>query len=242
MQNNVSLCTIVKNSEDTIDMWCSWAIDNFTEINIVVDDENTDQTLEKCNQWANSSDSINLYVHKFDNFSSQKQRAYDMCTKPFAILIDADEILEELPPDGLESTMEKSGTDVGVLMRYNLQKNVQHYNRTLYPDSQLRLIRMSSTIKMNGKLVDESLDVPINTKLTMLPWHIIHYGHIRPTDALKLKGKDRIIFADVDVCDGDALKQHGEDMFIERNKEWDTDKFLAKVPKRILAHSRKYWK
>jgi len=241
MQNNVSLACIVKNSEDVLDTFFLWAMDNFKEINVVVDDKNDDNTVGVAKYWADKSSSINLMIHPFDNFSSQKQRAYNMSTKEYSILIDADEILEDIPPNGIENFMNATKSDYGLLHRYNLQRDDEHYNRQGYPDTQLRVIRMSSGIRMNGKLVDETLGVSQNHKGNILPWHIIHYGHVRSINALKLKGKDRLVFADHDSCDGEKLKEHGEDWFIERNVIWNRDEYLSSLPNHIVEQSKKYW-
>jgi hypothetical protein len=242
MQSDVSLSVIIKNSEDTIDTFFLWAVDNFDEINVVIDTMNSDSTRPKCFMWANRYTSINIIEREFDNFSMQKQRAIDMTTKPYCLLMDVDEILEELPSNAIAQIMERTGSDVGALSRFNLQRDDEHYNIDSYPDSQYRVIRMGSGIRMNGKVVDETLGMNQETKIIGLPWNIIHYGQIRNLDALKLKGKDRVVFANEDDCDGKGLKEYGDDWFIERNKEWDKACHLNKLSRQTLNQSRKYWK
>ena len=234
MQNNTSLCTIMKNCEDVLDTFFKWASQNFSEINIVVDPKNDDNTLRRV---LYRSDYFNVKVHPFDDFSSQKQRACDMCTKPYAVLIDSDEILEEIPENGIENFMWRTNADVGVLPRYNFQGDDEHFLH--YPDHQFRVIKVSSNVKMNGKPVDERLNTTKDHMLAILPWHILHYGHIREESALKLKGKDRIKFMNDDPCDGQPLLIHGEDWFIKRNELWNKE--ALSVPKNITEYSRKYF-
>lgn len=248
MQNNVSLCSIVKNSMDVLPTFLNWAVDNFSEINIVCDTDNDDDTEKYLNMVANGGFSsrehhaivykVNVIFHKFDNFSNQWNRAIEMSTKKYCLYMGCDEILEDIPNDGIEKVMNRSGADVGIFPRYNFQGDDEHCIG--YPDHQYRVIRMSSGIKMNGKVVDETLGFTERTKCIIIPWNILHYGHIRPIDALKLKGKDRIKFANDDACDGEMLKKYGENWFIERNKLWNDKR--TQVPICITNYSRKYWR
>lgn len=236
MQIDTSLCTIMKNCADVIPTFYSWAVENFDEINIVVDPNNDDDTYQYVMDINRINPFVHVLTHEFDDFSSQKQRAYDMCMKQYAILIDSDEIIEEMPENGIANFMKKVKADVGVLRRYNFQGDDEHFIH--YPDSQFRVIKMNSGIRMNGKFVDETLATNSDHILSLLPWNILHYGHIRPTEALKLKGKDRIKFANCDDCDGSMLKTHGEGWFIKRNEIWN--QYSLSVPKYIVDYSRKY--
>lgn len=245
MQNNVSLCTIVKNSEDVFHKFMNWGLDNFPEINVVVDTTNDDDTMDAVLHYSKNGYAgcgrVNILVHPFDNFSKQWDRAIEMTTKDFCIYMCCDEIIEELPPDGIEKFMNRAKIHVGVLNRYNLQRDPHHYNTIGYPDRQLRVIRMSTGIKMDGKLVDESLGVDRFTPMEVLPWSIIHWGHIRNKKALALKGKDRLPFAKFDDADGGGLEVHGENWFIYRNEEWDKEFYLKELPDHIENQNRKYW-
>lgn len=241
MQNNVSLAVIVKNSEDVWHPFMKWALDNFPEINIVVDSDNDDGTMDAVSHYGDRV-GVNVVVHKFDNFSAQWNRAIEMTTKKFCIYMGADEIMEEMPPDGIEKFMDRSKAHVGVIDRYNLQRDDEHYNMTTFPDRQLRVIRMSTGIKMDGKVVDETLGVDRYTPMEVLPWACIHWGHIRTKDALLLKGKDRLPFAKADEADGGGLEVHGENWFLYRNEEWDKETYLKALPPHTLKQNRKYWK
>ena len=239
MQSNVSLCVIVKNSEDTIDMFMNWALDNFEEVNLVVDPENDDSSLEICCAWEDGYDQVNLLVHPFDNFSNQRDRSFEMATKDYVMFIDTDEIMEPMPPNILEKTFKAMKRDILAFPRLNLQRDHKHYHISSYPDYQLRLVERYNA-KMDGKPVDETLDT--NGKLIDVfangNLRIIHFGHIRPKKWLKLKGKDRLPFAKDDGCDGSMLIKHGEDWFLNRNE--DFDKNICPLSGDIIKHIEKY--
>lgn len=222
MHNDVGISVIAGNTADTLDIFFQWATTYFDEINVVVQPNNFDDTLELCKHWA-TLDSVKLQVHEFDNFSAQFQRAIDMCTKPWCIQLGADEILDDFPYAHLPQMMERLNKKVGVFPRLNLQRDYKHFNSRGYPDYQQRLIKMNAGIGMDGKEVDETLNVnPADTVLLdQLP--IIHFGHIRPEAALRQKGRDRKRFAAQDRCDGQQLKEVGIEWFIVRNAAWDAN-------------------
>lgn len=236
MQNNVSLCAIVKNSADTIDMFVRWGLDNFPEINLVVDTENDDETAELCCSWEDGYNNIHVNFHKFDNFSNQKQRSIDMATKDYVLIIDSDEIMEDLPDNFIENSISRSGYDILAFPRYNLQKDYKHFYTRGYPDFQYRATKKCFA-KMNGKPVDETLELS-DRRFGNYPFHIIHFGHIRSEEHLLLKGKDRFPFAKDDGCDGSSLIKHGEDWFRYRNLEFNN--YLADLPQSIINQIERY--
>lgn len=233
MNNKVSVCTIAKNCADIVEVMLRWATENFEEINIVVDTENSDNTLELLRSWVPK---INLKEHKFDNFSAQKQRAFDMATTPWVLSVDTDEIYEShIPWDMLVYGLDKSGKDVGAFHLYNIQRDLHHYKPPIEP--KVRLIRRE-VAHMDGKPVDEGIRFT-RGNMIVFPYAHIHFGHVRHIDALKLKGKDRVVFKDQDPCDGPGLNAHGEDWFIERNKAWDD--IVVSCPKEVEKTIERYW-
>lgn len=219
--SSIGVSMIAGNTADTLDVFFSWAVDNFEEVNVVCQPDNYDDTLEVCKVWEEGNERIRLQIHPFDNFSAQFQRAIDMCTKDWVFQLGADEILAEFPYDRLPGLMDRMKKDVGIMPRFNLQRDYKHYNPTGYPDYQQRFIRMSSGIGMDGSVVDEHLNAAPSQMTILEALSMIHFGHIRPEAALQQKGADRIKFAEDDACDGPKLKEHGEVWFIKRNEEWD---------------------
>lgn len=220
MQVGVSM--IAGNTADTLDVFFTWAVDNFDEVNVVVQPENYDNTIGLCVFYADQYPGIiNLKVHPFDNFSAQFQRAIDMCTKEWVFQLGADEILADFPYERIPTMMDRMKKDVGVLPRFNLQRDYKHFNKDGYPDYQQRLIRMGTGIGMDGSVVDEHLNAAPSQMGILEALPMIHFGHIRPPAALQQKGVDRIKFAEDDACDGPKLKEFGENWFIKRNEEWD---------------------
>jgi hypothetical protein len=229
----------MKNCSDVQFTFYNWAVDNFDEINIVVDPNNGDDTYHNVMGLMESNDKVRVLVHEFDDFSSQKQRAYDMCTKPYALLMDSDEILVDIPDDAIAKFMDRAGADVGAFSRINFQIDDEHMK---YGDNdyQYRLVKRGSDVKMNGAPVDERLRIGMNNKPILLPWEILHYGHIRPVRHLLLKGEDRLRFAKDDACDGPMLEKHGESWFVDRNVEWDA--LALPAPIHATTQSKKYWR
>jgi hypothetical protein len=212
---------IAGNTADTLDIFFAWAVDNFEEVNVVCQPENFDDTLEVCKMWEEGNERIRLQIHEFDNFSAQFQRAIDMCTKDWVFQLGSDEILAEFPYGQIPKLMDRMKKDVGVLPRFNLQRDYKHYNADGWPDWQQRLIRMNCGVGMDGAVVDEHLNAAPSQMAILEALPMIHFGHIRPPAALRQKGTDRLRFAEDDACDGPKLKEFGEQWFIKRNEEWD---------------------
>jgi hypothetical protein len=219
--DKISACMIVKNSSDTLDITMKWALDNFEEICIVADVLHFDDTIDKLDDWElRHPDTIKLMYREFDDFSSQMNVCLEMATKEYTCITSSDEIMEEVQWDGIIKLMTDKSIDVIGFHRFNLQYDIYHVIPIGYPDMQVRMFKTSKNIRMNGKVVDESLDFS-NCRLMVLPFHIIHFGHIRNEECLLQKGRDREIFANDDAADGAGLKKHGDKWFVERNNEWD---------------------
>lgn len=233
----VSVCMIAKNCADIVETSLNWATDNFKEINIVVDPENEDNTVEVIESWyPKFGNIINVQYHPFDNFSSQKNRAFTMATKPWVLSVDTDEIYEQnIMWDKLVEVLERTKQDVGAFNIYHIQKDFEHFK----PPIELKPRLMKKDVaKMDGKPVDEGIQL-LKRKITYFPYAHIHFGHIRNEEALKIKGKDRIKFKDQDSCDGKGLNEHGTDWFIERNKKWNEQ--IERCPKEIVETIERYY-
>ena len=236
----VSLCTIAKNCADILPTYFNWATCNFSEINIVYD-ESEDDTKEILFDWYHSQNGhgYKIYMQQsvFKDFSSQKSKALRMAKKKWILLIDSDEIAEEVDWDKIVEAADRLNYDAICLDRYNLQKDFNHY-KIPGPEKIIRLIR-KEIAEMDGKEVDESIRTDKIKRLLISPYSIIHFGHVRSEQALLLKGKDRIAFADSDPCDGPGLKKHKEKWFIDRNKIWNSN--VSLVPNSIKDAIERYF-
>jgi len=235
---DISVSMIAGNTADTLDVFFTWATEHFDEINVVVQPDNYDNTLELCQSYDERFESIKLMVSEFDNFSAQFQRSIDMSTKDWTIQLGADEILAEFPYERLPQMLTRMKKKVAILPRFNLQRDYKHYNEEGYPDFQWRVMNRAAGIGMNGKTVDESLNADPKDCMVLEACPIIHFGHIRPHEALIQKGKDRIKFADDDACDGPPLKEHGIEWFDKRNESWD--RVAKTLPHEYVRHIEKY--
>ncbi|MBU1082718.1 MAG: glycosyltransferase [Spirochaetes bacterium] len=231
----VSVCTIAKNCADILPTYIAWALDNFEEINIIVDPESTDETSNMMKVYELNNPELNILGYVFDNFSLQKSRAINMATRPWVLLVDTDEIYEEgIPWDAIVNGMERHGHNAAAFSLYNLQEDIHHYRPPIEP--KLRLMKRNIA-RMDGKSVDEGLDFS-QVKVAMFDFAHIHFGHIRPEDALKLKGKDRVRFKDEDPCDGPGMKQYGDEWFIKRNEEFNQR--ITWVPRQVSRTIERY--
>ena len=229
---NVSVCIIAKNCADIISTTLRWATDNFEEVNVVVDPNNYDSTLRVVTLWG---ENLNILVREFDDFSTQKNKAFAMATRPWVLSVDSDEIYEDIPWDKLVEGMDRAKADIGAFKIYNLQKDSDHF---LLPLSYKPRLMRKEFASMDGKPVDESIDFS-RGKIAYFPYAHIHFGHIRHTDALLEKGKDRIKFIDDDPCDGPGMKKHGTSWFVKRNESWDTR--ISECPKQVKKAVKKYY-
>lgn len=216
--NNLSLCMIAGNTADTLETFFRWATDHFTEINVVCQTENVDDTREICEQWG-MHEHVRVLYHEFDDFSKQKQRSLDMATRDYIVQLDADEILSWFPYEQIPRILDRAGKSVGAPLLINLQRDHKHFNPRHHPYYQPRVLRRG--IKMNGATIDERLDMDPGDVVPIMGLSILHFGHIRPEEALLQKGEDRYRFADDDPADGPQLKTVGKSWFRDRNRGWD---------------------
>jgi glycosyltransferase involved in cell wall biosynthesis len=244
ISKQISLCVIIKNSSDTLDIFFNWALDYFEEICVVVDPQNYDTTLQDCYRWSlvpqfttDIKNRIIIVEHPFDNFSNQWNRSFKLASKEWIFYIGSDEILSPCNYDSLIPALQRLKKKVGTFPRYNLQTSRHQALEIGYPDYQFRLFNKNDEIQMDGKAVDESINC--KDSYMIFPQHIIHLGHIRPHQALLQKGIDRIKFKDTDACDGSGLTKFGEKWFLERNKEFE--KFVFSIQdQEVLEHIDKY--
>jgi glycosyltransferase involved in cell wall biosynthesis len=233
MITNVTLCSIIKNSSDTLPQFFDWAISTFKEVCLVVDDTNYDDTLEMCIAFKESNKNrVKLLVNPFDNFSSQWNRSFDLSSNDWILYMGADEIMVDCNYELLISAMTRLNKSVAVFPRLNLQNSLNEYLSIGYPDYQFRLFNRQKN-KMDGKAVDETLQD--RSASMIFPFHIIHLGHIRPEWALIQKGSDREVFKNVDECDGPGLKEFGNNWFLERNKEFSKHTEKVRDPDALIA-------
>jgi len=218
VNKNVIACMIVKNCEDTILATLNF-LDNYFEKVVIVYDDSVDNTGDILERYRNR---FRIVYNKFVDFSQQ----WSFCIKlanemdeDYLLKIDSDEVYTYTKFDKLASLMKLNDIKGLFFSRYNLQNDFNHYKKTGFPDSQIRLVHKS--VRMNGKPVDEGfvLDGKI---MGYSGCNIVHFGHVRNEKNLIQKSEDRQIFADVDNCDGENMKKH-KHWFLYRNELWKDD-------------------
>ena len=209
---------IAQNSEDCIVRSLKWATEHFEEVN-VVHSPSTDRT----NEIVGSFPGVTSIPRDFTDFSTQWDAAIAASSKPWVLIMAADEIIySPWSFDQVVKLLESKERVAGVLPRINFQRDIEHLQAGSYPDPKLVLIR--SNLRMNGKPVDEMIDAQGKPVMFLKDINILHWGHIREQKALKQKHHDRVKFAVSDPVDGKPmLESTKEDWFNERNVQWDKD-------------------
>lgn len=222
LNKNLSLCTVVANSEDCLPIFFNWSLPRFEEI-ILVKSDSTDKTNEILDRYKKKySSQITLIYKKIVDIASQKQYCIELSTKKYQLVIDADEVCEDIDWDNLVNQLESNNIDLVHLPRYNLQKDIHHYLSTAYPDLQPRLFKSGVRFADDPIYQTHHIMVGASNQIAIKFPHIIHWGHIRNEKQLQWKSNMRRRYADTDLCDGQGLKTHSN-WYFERNKELDNN-------------------
>ena len=220
----VTVCTIACNAEDTISRFFNWVYPRFENI-VIVTSDSEDNTVEIAQNFASARPERFTHIHKeMSSFAAHKQLSLDAAPTEWKLIVDADEIFEEEDWDKAIKVM-PSNINMLAFPRYNLQKDEEHYHKESYPDYQTRLV--NSKVKFDkSKPVHEVL-IGEGRGSNNRP-HIIHWGHLRTEQDLKMKSMMRTKYAIWDRADGAQLLK-SDNWFAERNEQWDEQ--IEKLPK-----------
>jgi glycosyltransferase involved in cell wall biosynthesis len=164
----LSVAIITKNEEKNI-RDCLESVKWADEI-IIVDSHSTDQTIEICKQYTSK-----IYVHDWNGFGVQKNRAIQYCKYPWILSLDAD---ERVTPE-LREEIKKILSQKKPLKAYAISRKSLYCGKIIKysgwnPDYVLRLFQKNQA-KFNNHLVHESLIVKGKTGYLQNP--IIHYTY-----------------------------------------------------------------
>ncbi len=231
----VSCCLVVANSEDCLPRWFRWALPRFQELVVLRSrsEDATDRIVAA--QVAANPGRIRDSFREIDDIASQKQRCVQRATRPWRLVVDADEVVEEADWDALVQGLERQGIDLLVLPRYNLQVDDQHYSTRTYPDLQARLFNSRVRFSAEPRFQVHHKMEGARRGMTATDVHILHWGHIRSVDQLAWKSRMRVQYADTDYVEGKELKAH-ENWFAERNEA--LDKEIAPLPPKTALFIR----
>jgi glycosyltransferase involved in cell wall biosynthesis len=137
---------------------------------LVVDSFSTDQTLDIVKRYG-----ARIIQHEYLNSAKQKNWAIPQCSHEWVLQIDADERLEPILQDEIQSLLEQPSPEIeGYIINFKhhvLGQWVRHAG--LYPEYHLRLFRRDL-----GRFQDREVDahVIVPGKTMNLSGHILHLG------------------------------------------------------------------
>ena len=151
-KQRISLFIITHNEEANIAKCILSARDLVNEI-VVIDSFSTDKTQLICRDLG-----ANIYTHKFEGFTKQKNFALSKVTSPWALSLDADEALTPELAEEIRQAVQDETVDGYQLTRANyfLGKRMNHSG--LDKEHILRLVRTEKA-EYRGGLVHEVLHV-----------------------------------------------------------------------------------
>jgi len=172
-KTKLSVCIITYNEENNL----GGCIESFVGLSdeiIIMDSMSTDRTERIANRY-----NARFAVHPFDDFGKQKQRAIDLATHSWILLIDADERLsEELYRELTDLLKDRNRLELKDAYRVNrlnffMGKPIRHGGWS--PDYLVRLFRKGSA-HLSNNLVHESV-LPAG-KIGSLDHLLFHYTYL----------------------------------------------------------------
>ena len=164
----LSVIIITKDEQDNIED-CLESVKWADEI-IVVDSGSTDETEEICRKYTNK-----FYVKDWPGFGIQKQRALDLATHEWVLLIDADERVTSGLRNAIISVLSSNSNVNGYLiprLSNYLGKDIRHAG--WYPDYTLRLAKKNKS-HFTKDIVHEKMVV--DGTINKLNIHFLHYPY-----------------------------------------------------------------
>lgn len=170
----VSLCMIVKNEEQYLEQ-CLASIGGAVDEICVVDTGSSDRTIEIAKRFG-----ARVEGHAWrDDFAWARNKAIDMATKRWIIMLDAD---EELAPEGRASLARLKSTPAGTCGLYLRCENLSddykgtgtmsHLLARIFPNNP----RIRYTSPIHEYITIDGKETGIDTKLSDI--RIIHHGYL----------------------------------------------------------------
>lgn len=166
--SKLSVIIITKNEAENIGP-CLESVAWADEI-IVVDSGSTDATVEICRKHG-----AQVYVHDWQGFGVQKNRALSHATHEWVFSIDADErVSAELCAAIKTALLKKDGCPAYRVSRLSSYCGRFMHHSGWYPDHIVRLFRRD-TARFSDALVHESIE--IQGKIGILQGELLHYSY-----------------------------------------------------------------
>lgn len=174
----LSIIVVTKNEEAILKVCLESA--KWADELIVVDDESTDKTREIAKEFTDK-----VYVHKMEDFASQRNYAIEQATGDWVFYLDADERITALLREELQKITCQAAPEVTLydVPRRNFWLGVEQKYAGGWPDNVVRLIKRDAFNGWQGKLHEHPES---KGKLGHLQQPLIHLTH-RDVTSMVLK-------------------------------------------------------
>ena len=164
---SISLITVTLNEEQLIGqcLQSAWFCDEL----VVVDSFSSDRTVEIARGLG-----AHVIQRKFTNYVDQKQFALDHATRPWVLLMDADEQATHDLGREIEDAVRAPAAADGYAIRRVLYHLGYYYTRPIYPDRPVRLFRRDRA-HIGG--TDPHDKVVVGGRLGRLRAPILHFSY-----------------------------------------------------------------
>lgn len=165
----ISAVVIAFNEEKKIGQCIESLIPVADEI-VVVDSFSTDQTVEICRKMG-----AKVIQHSFENYIEQKNYALDCISYPWALSLDADEVLSSRLQQSILAVKDSPLAD-----GYTMNRLTRYCNRWIkhagwYPDRKLRLF-IRNKAQWKGVNPHDKIEMNKNSSIHHLEGDLLHFS------------------------------------------------------------------
>lgn len=166
----VSVFLITKNCAQWLDDVLS-AVSDFAEI-VIVDSGSTDETLAIAKRHG-----AHVVHQEFLGYGQQKQVALDLCTQPWVLNLDGDEVVDAELRDAIIGLVRRDDPKViGGKIRFRDWFIGVPARKTTRAISRVRLWRRGRGRFLSEQIVHESVQLDASGRIEHLPGWVEHYG------------------------------------------------------------------
>ncbi len=170
---------ITFNEERNIER-CLLSIKNLVDEIIVLDSGSTDLTQDICRRY-----NVKLYIHPFDGFIKQKNRALAYSTHPYVLSLDADEAIDQTLAASILNIKKNFNKD-----GYYMNRLTNYCGRWIrycgwYPDKKLRIFDRTKGMWGGTDPHDEFILFAGKKDTAFLRGDILHYSYYSLQDHYK---------------------------------------------------------
>ncbi len=165
----LSVVIITFNEEKNIER-CLNSVKEIADEIIVLDSFSTDKTEEICKKQG-----VKFFQHKFDGYTSQKNRVITFAENNYILSLDADEVLSEKLINSIIKIPENPPFDAYDFNRLNIycEKPIKH--TSWYPDRKIRLWNKNKG-KWDGDKIHEIVKTEQQANVGFLKGDLLHFS------------------------------------------------------------------